>query len=97
MVITIIIMNITIIADILGLSILISFTLVTTVIAIVSRGAMFYFYEPNKLILALEICMGLYAVIYGANKMREVLSRNKKNNFNQQSKITQTQWDCNYD
>jgi len=65
------------IADIIGLSILIAFTFVTTMIAIVSRGAMFYFYEPNKLILALEICMGLYAVMYGVNKIREIVSEGK--------------------
>jgi len=46
----------------IGLSVLISFTAVTTALAVLSGGAMVYFYEPNKTILILEVFLGIYGV-----------------------------------
>jgi len=53
------------IAEIIGISSLIGFTAVTTGMAVISGGALIYFWEPNKMIWATEICMGVYGVITG--------------------------------
>ncbi len=63
------------IADLIGLSALMAFTLVITVIAVASEGALLYFYEPNKLIWILEIFLGIYGVSIGVLKIKETINR----------------------
>jgi len=62
------------VADITGLAALIAFTLVTTAIAIAAKGALFYFYEPNRTIWILEVFLGIYGVTIGVMKIKEVIS-----------------------
>ena len=48
--------------DILTLTIFIAFTTPMIICAIVSDGALIYFYEPNKQILYLEVAFGVFAI-----------------------------------
>ena len=56
-----------------GLAILISFTAVTTAIAILNGGAMIYFYEPNKTILILEVFLGIYSIAVAIYLMKDII------------------------
>jgi len=58
----------------IGLASLIAFTAVTTALAVLSGGAMVYFYEPNKTILILEVILGIYGVATAVYLMREIIS-----------------------
>jgi len=60
-------------ADILGIATLIGFTLVITLIALASRGALLYFYEPNKFVWAIEVGLGFYGVIVGCKRLKEIV------------------------
>lgn len=63
------------IADLVGLSALMAFTLVITVIALAANGALVYFYEPNKLIWILEVFLGIYGVSIGVLKIKETINK----------------------
>jgi len=63
------------VADLIGLSALMAFTLVVTATAIAAEGALLYFYEPNKYIWILEILLGIYGVTIGMVKIRETIVR----------------------
>jgi len=58
----------------IGLASLIAFTAVTTALAVLSGGAMVYFYEPNKTILILEVFLGIYGVGTAVYLMKEIIS-----------------------
>lgn len=63
------------IADLVGLSALMAFTLVVTATAIAAKGALLYFYEPNRLIWILEVFLGIYGVTIGLLKIKETIGR----------------------
>ena len=58
-----------------GLAVLTSFTSVTTAFAVLSGGAMVYFYEPNKTILILEVFLGIYGVATSIYLMKEIVTQ----------------------
>jgi len=58
-----------------GLAVLTSFTGVTTAFAVLSGGAMVYFYEPNKTILILEVFLGIYGVATSIYLMKEIVTQ----------------------
>lgn len=57
----------------IGLSWLIAFTLITVVVALASGGAMTYFYEPNQVILYLEVCGGLLGLLIGFERVDKIV------------------------
>ena len=59
--------------DVLGLATLVAFTLVIILIAILSQGALLYYYEPNKVIWIVEVFLGSCALIIGIRKIKEPL------------------------
>ena len=59
----------------IGLASLMAFTAVTTALAVLSRGAMVYFYEPNKTILILEVFLGIYGVATSIYLMKEIITQ----------------------
>ena len=61
------------IIELTGLACLMGFTIVTTLVACYSHGALVYFYEPNQYIMAAEIAMGLYGFFVGIFRIMEIL------------------------
>ena len=59
----------------IGLASLMAFTAVTTALAVLSSGAMVYFYEPNKTILILEVFLGIYGVATSIYLMKEIITQ----------------------
>jgi CheY-like chemotaxis protein/predicted transcriptional regulator with HTH domain len=59
--------------DVLGLATLVAFTLVIVLIALLSQGALLYYYEPNKVIWIVEVFLGSCALIIGIRKIKEPL------------------------
>jgi len=59
--------------DVIGLATLVAFTLVIILIAILSQGALLYYYEPNKVIWIVEVFLGSCALIIGIRKIKEPL------------------------
>lgn len=52
-------------AELLALIIMAAFTGTTISMAIHSRGALVYFYEPNPIILLIEVVLGVFALCIG--------------------------------
>ena len=65
------------VAEVIGFSILVGFTLVVTALAVFAGGALIHFYEPNKVIWAIEVIFGIYGVIVGIIKIKEVVARKR--------------------
>ncbi|WP_048086027.1 hypothetical protein [Archaeoglobus veneficus] len=63
------------VAEILGFSVLVGFTLVVTVLAVLAQGALIHFYEPNKLVWAIEVILGIYGVTIGIIKIKETVEK----------------------
>jgi len=61
------------IAKLVALAVVEAVTTVMTVMAIYSRGALIYYYEPNRLVLATEIVLGLFSVIVCAGMIIVIL------------------------
>ena len=57
--------------DVLGLAILVAFTLIIILIALLSQGALIYYYEPNKVIWMVEVVLGFCAVMIGIKRIKE--------------------------
>ena len=68
-------MNLKPILLLIGLASLAAFTAVTTAFAVLSGGAMVYFYEPNKTILILEVFLGIYGVATSIYLMKEIITQ----------------------
>lgn len=54
----------------LGLASLIGFTLTTVILAVISRGALIYFYEPCLMVLIIEVVVGLFGIIVGISRIK---------------------------
>lgn len=63
--------------EVLAYIILIGFTAVILVMAILGRGAFVYYYEQNTVLWLLEIGLGIIGVGVGLYKLLEVLSNNR--------------------
>lgn len=61
------------VVELLGLAALMSFTAVITALAIISGGALIFFYEPNKLIWVIEVCVGSFGVGIGLIRVYEII------------------------
>ncbi len=59
--------------DVLGLTTLVAFTLVIVLVALLSQGALIYYYETNKIIWIVEVFLGSCALIIGIGKIKEPL------------------------
>jgi hypothetical protein len=54
-----------------GLAILVAFTSVIILIALLSRGAYFYYYEPNKFVWIAEVVLGICGIVVGIGRIKE--------------------------
>ncbi|RLI81755.1 hypothetical protein DRP07_06710 [Archaeoglobales archaeon] len=61
------------IINIIGLSVLISFTVVMLSMAILAKGALIYFYEPNKWVWLIEVILGGFGVLIGFINMIDLI------------------------
>jgi len=59
--------------DVMGLATLVAFTFVIILIALLSQGALVYYYEPNKVIWTSEVFLGICAVMIGIRRIKEPL------------------------
>jgi hypothetical protein len=59
--------------DLVGLASLIGFTSIVILISIMSRGALIYYYEPNKFIWIAEVLLGTYGIIIGIRRIKGCL------------------------
>jgi len=59
--------------DVVGLVILVAFTLIIVLLALLSQGALIYYYEPNKVIWIVEVFLGICAVIISIRRIKEPL------------------------